>query len=68
MWWYSIDFPKSFPDHSMAPFYGILTGLEITFPKFPIMVFGSNDFPCFFQVGNPAFPPIISNFLPIIDR
>jgi hypothetical protein len=35
-----------------------------------IMVIGSHDFPCFFQVGNrnPAFPPIISNSLLIIDQ
>ena len=44
------------------------SGLEIMFPKFQIMVIGSHDFPCFFQVGNPAFPPIIINFLPIVDR
>ena len=27
-----------------------------------------HDFPCFFQVGNPACPPIIGNFLPIGDQ
>ena len=57
------------------------TGLGIKFPKFPIMVIGSYDFPCIlvfgdwqswlsllFQAGNPAFPLIISNFLLIVDR
>jgi hypothetical protein len=42
-------------------------GLEITFPKFPIMVIGSHDFPFFFRL-KPCFPPIVSNFLPISDR
>ena len=43
-------------------------GLEIRFSNFPIMVIGSHDFPCFFLVENHVFPPIINNFLPIIDR
>jgi hypothetical protein len=55
-------------DFLISLFLSSVSGLEITFPKFPIMVIGSHDFSRFFQVGNPAFPPIISNFLPIIDR
>jgi hypothetical protein len=44
-------------------------GLEIRFPKFPIIVISSHvmTFPAFPGVENPVFPPIINNFLPIID-
>ena len=57
--------------HLMKEFYiaqAQAQGLEIRFSNFPIMVIGSHDFPCFFLVENHVFPPIINNFLPIIDR
>jgi hypothetical protein len=50
------------------------TGLEIMFPKFPIMVISSHeshDFPAFsvgFSGWKPCFSADISDFLPIGDR